>query len=137
MIGVSLDAEKALSALNGLSTDLKGRAVSGIVREVAVGTFKKAFENLSGDHAAPPGSWPVPVRSGNLRRELWVLFPGEKNARYGAGFDEAYIGDGAEYSDEIHKGRPFLYSALEDMISRAPNMARDFMDKEVRLRGLD
>ena len=145
MIGVAVrqDASKALRALDGLSSAMRGYAVSGIVREIATGTFKQAFENLSGDRTAPKGSWPVPVRIGHLRRSLWALLPGGEKAgggisgKYGVGFSEAYVGDSAEYAEKIHEERPFLYAALDDQMSKAPGIARAFMDKEVRLRGLD
>ena len=74
----------------------------------------------------PAGGYPVPVRTGNLKRLLDFLDPGEtfSNDRgsYTAGKTEVVVFDSAGYARVIHEGtgsskkfgkRPFLHDALE------------------------
>ena len=57
---------------------------------------------------AKPGSYPVPVVAGNLRRLLGFVDPGESVSSNGltftAGDDEAIVFDSAEYAKVIHDG---------------------------------
>lgn len=58
---------------------------------------------------ARPGSYPVPVQTGNLRRLLDWLKPGESKTgavgTFTAGKNEVIIYDSAQYARVIHEGR--------------------------------
>ncbi len=76
----------------------------------------------SDDLGAKPGSYPVPVITGNLKRLLDFLDPGQNKDNFSAGPLEAIVYDSAAYARVIHEGkgsssaygrRPYLDNALE------------------------
>lgn len=119
-----------LEDLERLGTGLKPAALRAVER-VAVGTYDGAMQWLSGPggqtrsysrewsaggsevrtkkkYGAPPGGYPVPVRSGHLRGALAWLAPGQsKSGDVGtvtAGEDEFIIFDSAAYALDIFLG---------------------------------
>lgn len=60
-------------------------------------------KNLRGPSSAPPGSYPVPIRSGNLRQST---FSRVQSSRL------AVVGNAAAYAALIHGDRPFLADAV-------------------------
>lgn len=73
------------------------------LRNAAIAVDAKQVENLSG--SGPGGSYPVPVRTGNLRGgHFWDL----------RGDRLAIVGNTTEYAEAIHVDRPFLDRAAED-----------------------
>jgi len=138
-----------LEGLNKLSKDLHPAAMRGL-QKAAIGIHTEAFNFLSGAGAkgtskevtsktgkkylkwekrsmpVPPGGYPVPVRTGWLRRSLNWLKPGESKTgeagTFTAGKDEVIIYNLAAYANAIHEGRgssakfgprPFLTDAFK------------------------
>ncbi len=69
---------------------------------------KTAKRGQSDDLGARPGSYPVPVQTGHLRRSLGMVMPGATITSGGlaftAGDDEALVFNSAEYGNVIHEG---------------------------------
>lgn len=80
-----------------------GQALRRGLRLAAIAVDAAQVENLSG--SGPPGSYPVPVRTGNLRGGHFYQVRNERLA---------VVGDTAEYAAAIHVERPFLDRAAED-----------------------
>lgn len=102
------------------------RAVSRGMETAGRGVFAEAFRWLSGPRAAT-GGFPVPVKTGHLRRLLAWLKPGESKSEGGdtvsAGELETVVYNSAAYADAIAKGlgssakfgpRDYLAKGLED-----------------------
>jgi hypothetical protein len=93
------------------------------------------------------GGYPVPVRTGNLKRLLDFLDPGQSKGEFIAGPMEAIVYDSAEYASVIHEGtgssakfgkRPFVDDALAafnqgDGIASA---IEEEIQSEIQKRGL-
>lgn len=79
----------------------------------ALGVFKEAFKWLSGAGAkkssVAAGGYPVPVRTGHLRRMLAWLKPGATKSAGGQSFAagpfESVVYNSAEYAEVIHEGK--------------------------------
>ncbi len=103
---IKVKLDKATRFLDDLADNIKAGAQEGL-RKSARGVHREAFDWLSGKGNSP-GSYPVPVETGNLRRLLDWLEPGEKKSFEGDVFEagelEAIIYNSAAYSDTIHKG---------------------------------
>lgn len=101
-------------------------AIKRGLRRVAAGIFARAFDQLSGpggEIMTTPsgagrrsrkiydnsGSYPVPIRTGHLRRSLAWLNPGESKSgdlgTFKAGDDEVVVFDSASYAAAIFLGR--------------------------------
>ena len=107
-----------ISGLNELAADLSGAIDRGLERG-AKGIHRSAFEWLSGPGSqvsrkkgvsgSAAGSYPVPVVTGNLRRLLDWVKPGESKSTetgsYTAGQHEIVVYDSAIYADPIFEGR--------------------------------
>lgn len=130
---VRIEGDKVLIAgLNQLAAELP-RAIDRALVKVAKGIHKDAFDFLSGagskvstKRGAYAGGYPVPVRTGHLRRSLDWLRPGAAKtgdaSTFIAGEHEVVIYDSALYANAIHEGkgssakfgrRPYLTNALE------------------------
>jgi hypothetical protein len=103
---------------------LSGAGAKGTSKAVTSKTGKTYLKWTS--QAVPPGGYPVPVRTGNLRNHLNLLLHGQsKSDGYGsftAGAFENVIYDSAPYSVVIHEGlhtsakygpRRYMTDALE------------------------
>ncbi len=97
--------------------------------------------------ALPGGGYPVPVRTGNLKRLLDFLDPGQSKGGFTAGPMEAIIYDSAEYASVIHEGtgssakfgkRPFLDDALArfNQGNGIASTVDNELDVEIKKRGL-
>lgn len=125
MLDVKVIGDKVVvSNMTGLAGEMPNAIKRGVTR-IAKGVHREAYAWLSGA-AGAPGGYPVPVRTGHLRRMLDWLQPGQsKTAEWGtvsAATNEAVVYDSAIYSDVIHEGkgssakfgpRQFLTDALE------------------------
>jgi hypothetical protein len=138
---IQIDGTAAIKALEGLSASLKERCITKIATRVGKDVFRRAFELLSGARTDPPGTYPVPVRTGNLRRYLWALFPDVKSGgitgKYDVGPGMAYVGDSADYADTIHSTRPFLTDAADEVLGRAVSIGDEVVANEIRAFGLE
>jgi len=148
-IHVSIEGHKVIiEGLSKYAHEVPGAIKKGLTRS-AKGIYNDAFLYLSGPGAKgiskevtskktgkkylkwtkqfiPAGGYPVPVRTGHLRRMLDWLKPGEtKTNKYGAfraGANEVIIYDPIPYAKPIHEGtwtqrrhgkRPFMTNALQ------------------------
>lgn len=134
-ISISIQGDKVLIAgLDKLAHDGIPRAIDRGLNRIAKGIHRSAYDFLSGPGSkqsikkggAYAGGYPVPVRTGNLRRLLDWLKPGESKTgpagTFTAGAHEVVIYDSAEYANVIHEGtgssakfgrRPYLTGALD------------------------
>ena len=112
-IKVSIEnKEVVINGLNKLASEMPNAIKRGLKR-VAVGIYGNAFQWLSGPGAKasdiPGGGYPVPVRTGHLRRSLDWLGPGESKTgdlgTFTAADDEVVIFDSASYAPDIFLGR--------------------------------
>lgn len=91
---------------------------------------KTAKRGQADSLGARPGSYPVPVQTGHLRRSLGMVMPGDTVTSNGlsftAGDDEAMVFNSAEYANVIHEGaekydntpygpRRYITDAFEDV----------------------
>lgn len=129
-INVTIEGQKVIiDGLGKLTGELQVAANRGLERSVT-GIYRLAYEFLSGEGAKasniPSGGYPVPVRTGDLRRHLDWLKPGESKTgpagTFAAGQNEVVIYDSEEYANVVHGGygssakfgpRRFLTDALE------------------------
>lgn len=94
------------------------RAVAEGLRDVAITVERAAAANLRGPKSAAPGSYPVPIRTGFLRRSLQARF----------GQRESMVINSAIYARAVHDGftpygnpharysivpRPYLQDAVD------------------------
>jgi hypothetical protein len=131
-LSITVDGDRVV--IEGLGRLQQGKlldaAILGI-ENAAIGIHREAFKNLSGAGAkgtskqttsksrksylkwekqtVAAGGYPVPVRTGNLRRLLDWLKPGESKSgpagTFKAGQAEVIIYDSAIYAGVIHEGR--------------------------------
>lgn len=88
------------------------RAVQAGLTRVANAINAKQIENLSGGGNDEAGGYPVPVRSGHLRRSAEI----EVNK------DHAFVFNDAEYAAPVHRTNgPFLSDAASDI-----NLSKEF-----------
>ena len=156
---IEFNAQQALAALTGLRRDLAGEVINNVVGRLAKNVFKKAFDNLSGPRIPKKqwrksplaGSYPVPVRTGHLRRSLYMigvggLKQGDGGGKYVVATGEAYVGDSAKYAGDIENPsafgrrgnkRPFLTDPAREYLGLAPRFAEEELEKVVKKHGLE
>lgn len=136
-ISVKIDGDRViLEGLNRLAAEMPAavrrgmeRAAKGIYRDASAwlkgpGSKTSVRKKVKGSQA---GGYPVPVRTGHLRRSLNWLKPGETKTgdagTFTAGPNEVVIYNSAVYANAIHEGkgssakfgpRRFLTDALEE-----------------------
>ena len=105
-------------------------AVTNALETIVIGVNKIAIDYLSGPGAKksgiPGGGYPVPVRTGHLRRAENIVLPGKTKSAggktYSAGPMGAIAYNAAAYAAAIHEGlgssrkhgrRPFLTDAVD------------------------
>jgi hypothetical protein len=109
-------------------------AVAKGLRDIAITVERGATKNTSGSGNAAPGSYPVPIRTGTLRRSI--------QSRFGA--RDAMVVAAAQYASAIHNGftpygnpnarlsyigRPFLQDAVDAIDANEIMVIR--LDKEL------
>lgn len=143
MLHINVDIQGDKVVINGLQrfeNALPGTLQRGLSK-IARGVHREAFDFLSGA-MDDTGGYPVPVRTGHLRRNLDWLDPGETKTAdgetYAAGPLEAVVYDSAIYADVIHAGhgssanhgpREFLDDALETFNRKKG--VQDTMENEI------
>lgn len=151
MLEVKVTGDRiVISNLQGIAGDMP-QAIQRAVSRIAKGVHREAFHWLSGA-AGAPGGYPVPVRTGHLRRMLNWLQPGQSKtdtggATFSAATNEAVVYDSAVYADWIHEGkgssakfgpRQFLYDALErfNVGDQAKRILEEEVQKDIDKRGM-
>jgi hypothetical protein len=115
MLSVRADIQGDKVVIQGLSY-FAGRFPAAVERglsRVGKGVFRVAHGYLSGPGAkassVSPGGYPVPVRTGHLRRLLGWLKPGQSKTAEGltftAGKMEIVVFNSAEYARPVHEGK--------------------------------
>ncbi|MFA5354217.1 MAG: hypothetical protein WC291_08300 [Thermodesulfovibrionales bacterium] len=168
-IRVSVEGDKVvLAGLNSLAQDLP-RAVDRGLTRIAKGVHREAYDWLSGPGrkkvtkttrkrgqsdslGGRPGSYPVPVLTGHLRRALDWLRPNTTKSADGHTFTtgphEAMVYNSAEYARPIHEGwgssstygpRRFTVDALNrfNQGGRGVEPVETEVQTEIRKRGLN
>lgn len=146
-LGFSVDiggTKELVSRLDRLIGPEVGKAVDRGLKKGAINIYRGAFRNLSGSSKTAPGSYPVPIRTGNLRRLLNFVPPGKAKTSDGvtvkATKHEALIYNVASYAKSIHDGvgasathgkRAFLMDAYTKA-DKAKGV-RKLVEKEVRV----
>lgn len=112
------------------------------------GFVKKSGEAVNfKQQLAGAGAYPVPVRTGNLKRLLDFVTPGQSKDSFTAGPMEAVVYDSAQYARTIHAGtgssakfgpRPFLTDALNrfNQGDQVASVMEDEIKTEIKKRGL-
>lgn len=77
-------------------TGSKVESYAGFIRASGEAQMFKRFTDS--------GGYPVPVRTGNLKRLLDFVYPGQSKGEFQAGPMEAIVYDSAEYARVIHAG---------------------------------
>ncbi|WP_305046330.1 hypothetical protein [Geoalkalibacter sp.] len=130
MISIQVRGDRVLIDDLGDMASQAPAALRKGLRRIAEGAHRHAFDWLSGAGAqasgVAAGGYPVPVRTGHLRRSLDFIGPGETRAAGGevwrTGDLEAVLFDSAAYSGAIHDGtgssrkfgpRAFLVDGVE------------------------
>ncbi|NOZ68011.1 MAG: hypothetical protein GXP46_01880 [Deferribacteres bacterium] len=155
-LNVTIEGDKVIiEGLDKIADHMPDAVQRGLLR-VVKGIHRMAYEFLSGPGleakgAALAGGYPVPVRTGHLRRMLDWLGPGETKTAgdhtFTAGPMEAMVYNSAEYAMVIHEGRgssekygrrPYLEDALDafNQGDRIRNTIAEEIDEEVRRSGL-
>ena len=121
--------------------DNVSRAMGKTMERAGKGVFREAYDWLSGSGGST-GGFPVPVVTGNLRRMLAWLKPGESKSSEGqvvtAGPAESVVYDTARYSTVIAMGlgssakfgpRDYLRRGLDEF--NAGNRIERILDQEL------
>lgn len=151
-ISVKIEGDKVVIAgLNRFAAELPAAVQRGMER-VAIGIYREASAWLNGPGSkvsvrkgvkgSQAGAYPVPVRTGNLRRSLNWLKSGESKTgdagTFTAGANEIVIYNAARYADIIHEGRGssakfgprrFLTDALK--IFNQGNQIKTIIEEEI------
>ena len=155
-IRVTVDNDKVvIEGLNRLGNRLQPAVSRGLSKAVK-GVYSKAHDFLNGpgakDSNIPGGGWPVPVRTGHLRRSLHWIDPGSSimsgepfNMTFSAGPLEAMVINTASYAMVIHEGkgtsithgpRPYITRAFESFNTgeRLTQIVQAEITKEIEKR---
>lgn len=102
------------------------RGARRAVQRITTSVFRHASAFLAGHHKAASGGYPVPSRTGHLRRQLNFVANGKSKDGFKAGDMEGIIYNSAIYAPVIALGtgssqkfgeRQFLKSGLERFMS--------------------
>ena len=145
-IQVKIEGDKVvIDGLRNLAASVPQAIAAGLFR-AAMGVHREAFAKLSGpglaESGVPGGAYPVPVRTGWLRRMLDFVPPGASKSSGGltftAGALEAIVYNAAAYASVIHEGthssskhgkRPFLTDGLQAF---GDAKIKDIMEDEIQ-----
>lgn len=164
-LNVTVTGDKVvINGLNQLTAEMPNVVQRGLKRVVR-GVHRNAMDFLNGPATASApssgkkmnkvtlssGGYPVPVRTGNIKRLLDFVDPGQSKSSAGASFIagpmEAIVYDSAEYASVIHQGtgssakfgkRPFIDDALAafNQSDGIANVIEQELQAEIKKRGL-
>ncbi len=121
-INITTNIEQFIRRLDAKTDRLPAAIDKGLSRW-AVLAHAAALKNLSGSNSDPAGSFPVPVRTGNLRRKEGYVLPGTSKNGFTAKSGQALVFNDAKYASNIHEGmgrhsrfgkRQFALDAVEE-----------------------
>ena len=157
MLDINVKVEGQKVVINNLQAFAKEipLAIDRSLNRVAKGIHREGYDFLSGAGAkasdVAAGEYPVPVRTGHLRRSLDWLKPGTSKTgdvgTFTAGSHEVIVYNSAIYANAIHEGkfssqkhgpRRFLADALEkfNQGDRIKNTIEEEIQKEIDKRRL-
>jgi len=85
-----------------------------------VAAHRKSLDLLGGGGSDAPGSYPVPIHTGNLRRGEDYIAPGESKHGISAGSGMAVLVNTAAYATSIHNGNRVTRSGTRYMVRPRP-----------------
>ncbi len=147
MLTITIENRKVvIENLQGLA-GAAPQIITNVLKRSAVGVHRDAFDKLSGP-AANTGGYPVPVVTGNLRRLLNWLAPGDSKDGFSAGDRQSVVYNSAEYARAVHQGtkqhskygaRPYLTDAFDafNRSGRIEQIANEELDKALRKHNLN
>lgn len=104
MLDIKVTGTKVIiNGLNALPKKIRETAAPAALKQMAIGTFGLSSNYLSGGSTSA-GSYPVPVRSGKLKRLLSALEPGRTKNGFITGPLQSMVFNSAPYSQTIHEG---------------------------------
>lgn len=102
-IRVITDIKQVQARLDRMATAIP-RAIDSGLGKWAIIAHRAALKNLSGSKSDAAGSYPVPVRTGNLRRSDDYVLPLHSKHGIFAAHGQAYLVNTAGYAHAIHEG---------------------------------
>lgn len=104
-----------------------GQGLRRGLRDIGVTVENEASRNLSGSGA--PGSYPVPIRTGHLRRSLGMKVGDREvvvynSAKYANAIHQGFTPYGNKHATKSYAGRPFLQDAADKIDATAIMFAR-------------
>lgn len=121
-----LDEKGIRHFLNGLDPRI-GKVFQSETRRWVLAAHRASLKNLSGaglkSSKAPGGAYPVPVRTGHLRRSEGYVLPGLSKHGLSAGAVSGLLVNTAVYASNVHEGthrhegfgaRPFQQDAVDE-----------------------
>lgn len=144
MINIKSNASDLTRRLKAIGNGV-GKATSKGLARWALLAHREAHKLLSGSGKPAPGSYPVPVRSGHLRRSEDYVLPGRSKHGITAGDSEAWLVNSAEYARPIHDGtgtqrrfgrRRFMADAIENTRKDGLNGISEHIRKALLTGGL-
>jgi len=117
MIRIKSNGSKLIQRLTQQEHGLKKSLSRGLSRW-AVLAHKEAHRLLSGSGKDGAGAYPVPVRTGQLRRAEAYVLPGRAKHGIAAHDNQAFLINTAKYASVIHESRPFAQDGIENTRSQ-------------------
>jgi len=111
MIRVISDVKSTIKRLKRYEKGIQKSLNRGLSKWVLM-AHKSARRLLSGSGKSAAGAYPVPVRTGQLRRAQDYILPGKSKHGITARQGDAYLVNTVRYAAAIHKKRPFAQDGI-------------------------
>jgi len=147
-IEIHHNINKYQKALEDFKDDIPN-SIRNVLKSNALYAHNIASELLSGHQEGKSGEYPVPVRTGNLRRSLNYMTPnttrtfGSSTLKTEA--NEIALVNSALYAHVVHEGegtqtkygrRPFMEDALRELALNIPKKITTSLKRQAKKRGL-
>jgi len=128
VIRIDSNAGQTETKIKHMMVDVHRGLDAGLADLAEFGHYE-VLKNLSGKAGAAPGSDPIPVRTGHLRRSEDYILPGRAKSGITTKAGQAMLVNTASYAHAIHEGngphavfgpRPFMEDAVPAIRARMP-----------------